>query len=93
MTQRINSFSAIETCIFAFQIWAAFFVTTLMVQVILPALAVSQFIILFAGAFAIALIYRRWIRFAYARRHLANLSLLTVGLIVGLDMVGALFEL
>jgi hypothetical protein len=92
MRHPTDSFSGIEICIIAVQIWAAFFLVTALVQIGLSDLRTEQFLTVLAGAFAIATIAYQWIRRVDARRHIANLSLLAAGLLIGLDMAVALTD-
>ncbi len=83
----------LETCIAAIQIWIAFFLVTTLVQIVLPDTRINQLVIILAGALAIGLMTHRWISRVPTRRHLANLTLLAVGLLIGLDMAVAFTEL
>lgn len=93
MTRPTDFSSGMETCLRAVPIWIAFFLITAIVQIVFPDTRIAQFVIVSAGALATGLIAYRWKRRANARQYLANLSLLMVGLFVGLDMAVAIFDL
>lgn len=92
MRRSSDSFSAIETCIHAVQIWMAFFLITSLIQIISPEQKLQQCVIISTGAIALAIILYRWIRQADARHHAANLALLTAGVLIGIDMAAALTD-
>ncbi len=92
MRHPSDSFSSIETCIIAVKVWAAFFLMTALVQIVLADPRTEQLLVVLVGALAIGTIAYQWIRRVDARRHLANLSLLVVGMLIGLDMVVAIID-
>lgn len=84
--------SSLETCVAAVQIWAAFFLVSLLAQFASPGTWIEQIVILLAGAIAIGTIAYRWTTAINARRDLANVSLLIAAFLIGLDMVAELTD-
>ena len=84
--------SSLETCVAAVQIWAAFFLVTLLAQFASPGSRIEQIVILLAGTIAIGAIVYRWITVIDARRDLANVFVLIAAFLIGLDMLAEVTE-
>ena len=84
--------SSLETCVAAVQIWAAFFLVTLLAQFASPGSLIEQIVILLAGTTAIGAIVYRWITVIDARRDLANVFLLIAAFLIGLDMLAEITD-